>query len=443
MTLVTRQAMTDDAGDFISGTEVDKAFVDQVYGQIDDQVHSTTNPTVKPKAITDEVVAARGSLGTLDARLDVSLNEDGTLKSQASLTSISDLQAVLGSRNVAVNGDLDDWSAGGASAPDNFTLTTLTIARTGPAMADTFTFGAGRFAAKLTRAGADGNLKQIVVAAADIADYANIKGQKFSVAVKGKTAIANHLRITVDDGVTTTSSSYHTGGGTEEHLTVTHTISGTATKLEVLVEVKNSAGDAYVGGLVFVFAPYAPSDWQALSAERDANATRRGLVSTGTQTIAGAKTLTGQATFSLPPLGIQLFARSTADFTKNNDTALANVTGLVFAVGANETWEFEFVMHGVSPAAADWKLSVTFPAAPTAVRYGLDNPSNIGASSANAGGASLLRESTGVEEMLIVRGLIRNGANAGNVQVQMAQNTLTVGDTIIRSDSFVVARRIA
>lgn len=295
MTTVTRQAMSDDSGTFTDGTEVDKAFVDQVYDQIDDQVHSSTNPTIKPKATTDEVVAARGSKATLDARLDVSLEEDGTLKTQAGLISAAQYQAALGSRNVALNGDLDDWSSGGAAAPDDWTLTTVTIARTGVAMVDTFQFGTGLngFAAKLTRAGADGSLKQVVISAANIANFANVKGQKFGASMKAKTSLANACRLVIDDGVTTTASSFHTGGNTEEHLSALHTISLSATKLEVYVEITGGNGDSYVGGFNFTFASLAPADWQPLSKEAPASTTRQGLVTTGTQSFAGNKTFTG------------------------------------------------------------------------------------------------------------------------------------------------------
>jgi hypothetical protein len=242
------------------------------------------------------VVAARGSKASLDARLDVSLEEDGTLKSQASLTTVAVFQASLGSRNVALNGDLEDWSLGGALAPDDWTLSGAgaAIERTGPAMSDTFTFGSGTYAAKLTRAGADVDLTQNVVAGADIANFADMKGTKFSVAMNAKTAIASHLRIVVDDGAATTASSYHTGGNTQEVLTAVHTISQSATKLSVVVEVNTSNGDAYVGGFNFVFADVAPAGWQPLSALPLATATRRGLIGTGTQTIAGNKTLQGR-----------------------------------------------------------------------------------------------------------------------------------------------------
>jgi hypothetical protein len=89
VTLVVRQAMSDDDGTFTSGTGVGKTFVDQVYDQIDDQAHSTTNPTLKPKVITDEVVTARGSKAALGTRLDVALNSDGTLKALTDVSAVA------------------------------------------------------------------------------------------------------------------------------------------------------------------------------------------------------------------------------------------------------------------------------------------------------------------------------------------------------------------
>jgi hypothetical protein len=144
-------------------------------------------------------------------------------------------------------------------------------------------------------------------------------------------------------------------------------------------------------------------------------------------------------------LGKLIFARSTSDFTKNNSTTLGDVTGLVFAIGASETWAFEFVLAGISPTAADWKFAVTFPSSPTAVRYGVDgsNPAFGADGATGTAGGVIQRESIGFEEGLCVRGLVRNGANAGNVQLQMAQWAAVVGDTIIRADSFVIGRRVA
>jgi hypothetical protein len=448
--------MSDDTGLFTDGSALNKAFVDQIYDQIDAQAHSTTNPTVTPKASVDEVVAARGSKASLDARLDVVLEEDGTLKTQASLVTAAQVQSGLGSRNVATNGDLADWTAGGASAPDNFTLTgaAATIARTGPAMGDTFTFGTGGggFAAKITRAGTDWKLTQDVIAAADFAKFVNVKGQKVSVAVKGKTAIAALLRIVIDDGVSTDASTYHTGGDTEEHLSVTHTISNSATKISVYVEGTGSNGDAYVGGFTFVFADLAPSDWSPLSVIGDASATSRGQVNTTTQTLAGIKTLTSAPVL---PAGLTFasaftllnfaFARSTADLTKNASVAFSDITGLVFSIGANETWVVLYAIHLISNAAADAKFQLVGPAAPTAVRFGgSTETAGLGAADVTGFSTVVHLSTVGtVDEMKFLTATIRNGANAGTVQLQAAQDTSNASNSIFYTDSSLIAFRIA
>lgn len=157
----------------------------------------------------------------------------------------------------------------------------------------------------------------------------------------------------------------------------------------------------------------------------------------------GVATFTAAPTFTAPPIGAVEFSRSTSAFTKNANTTLGDVTGLAFAVGANETWIFEFFIHGISNAAADWKFAVTFPTTPTAVRYGVEISGNLGAESTATAGADVIGDATGVEEVVVLSGLLRNGANAGNVQLQAAQNTSNASDTIIRADSYVIAHRIA
>jgi hypothetical protein len=71
--------MTNDAGTFIAGTVVDRALIKSVYDQIDDQCHSTSNVAVLPLTITDEVILARGSEASLNARIATAINSDGTL----------------------------------------------------------------------------------------------------------------------------------------------------------------------------------------------------------------------------------------------------------------------------------------------------------------------------------------------------------------------------
>lgn len=274
MTLVTRQTMNNDDGTFTFGTVVNEAFIDQVYDQIDDQAHSTTNPTVKPKAITDEVVAARGSKANLDARLDVSLEEDGTLKTQADLITTTQLRALVGNKNIVNNGDLRLWTAGPAAAPDNFVLSGAgaAVARTGSGEADTTSFFAGQFAAKITYGSAIAKLTQSLIDSGVFANFARVEGRTIAVAALGKSSIASHLSIVIDDGVTTSrggqggNGTFHTGGGADEVLYATHTISASATKLDIYAEVA-SAGSGYVGGIASIFSANAPSDWPPLSSQ--------------------------------------------------------------------------------------------------------------------------------------------------------------------------------
>jgi hypothetical protein len=161
---------------------------------------------------------------------------------------------------------------------------------------------------------------------------------------------------------------------------------------------------------------------------------------------AGELDLSAVNFVSVLGLGKLIFGRSTADFTKNNDTTLANVTGVSFAVAASEVWAFLCVLKGLTTTTANWKLAVTVPAAPTAVWYGHDRPSNVGIGATATGGTAIIREgvtaSPGTEEMLLVFGLLRNGVNAGTVQLQAAQNTTQVFDTKIRAESFVLGLKV-
>lgn len=267
MTLVTRPTMVDDDGTFTFGTEVDKDFVDDLLDQIDDQAHSASNPTIKPKTITDEVVAARGSKASLDARLDVSLEEDGTLKSQASLATFAQV-GTLNYKNMVTNSDLLLWPDGDAAAPWGFTLsgTGAAVARTGTGLGDTQKMSYGDFAAKLTYGSATLKLTRTLLSAASFARFGGAKGRKIIVACKALTSVQNQASIVFDDGATTTrggltgNGTFHSGGAGVEWLYATHTISQSATKLEFYLEVAQT-GSAYFGDIMVCFGDIPPTDF--------------------------------------------------------------------------------------------------------------------------------------------------------------------------------------
>lgn len=294
MTLLTTwPTVTDDSGTKQDGTIFNQTLTNAMKSAIEAVVHSTTNTTTTPEDIIDEVVTARGSMPSLDARLDVALNEDGTPKASATDFPTASAQLMVGGRNVAINGDFNIWTAGTTSAPDGWTLAGAagTIAQCGPGMGDTTSLGAGTYCAAVTRAGTNVTLSQDVVAAADVADFAEMKSRDVAICAKVKASAASVARLQVDDGVATTSSSYHTGGGTVEHLTAVHPINSGATKLTIMGQVNNTNASPYFGGFMCVFSSVAPSDWQPLSREGLATRTRYGLLSVGTQTIGGQKNM--------------------------------------------------------------------------------------------------------------------------------------------------------
>lgn len=345
MSLVTRQTMVDDSGTFTDGTVVTEAFVDQIYDQIEDQTHSTTNTTIKPKAITDEVVTARGSKASLDARLDVALNDDGTLKTQASLISQTDAASFIGKRSIAKNDEFATWPSGGAAAPGDYVLsgTGAAVARCGSGESDTTTLDAGTYCAKLTYGSASAKLTQAVLAAADVTKWGRVKSKKVFVGIRCKASVSSQASLVVDDGVTTTrggqggAGTYHTGGGSAEWLYCVHTISASATKLDVYLETASS-GAAYFGGLVVVFSDVALLDWSPSMAS-DGKLYPEVILAgySGTQGYGAFRTTNNaKVTLSIPAGTLAVNGDSLEIFAHGAQNAAA-FFGMGIAVGATPT----------------------------------------------------------------------------------------------------------
>jgi len=263
MSTVTRPSMSDDSGNFTDGTIVNKSFIDDIFDEVDDQCHSTTNTTTKPKAITDEVITARGSKSSLDARLDVSLEEDGTLKTQASLVTAAQAKG-LPQTNVVLNETFIIWAAGDSSAPSGWTLagTGAAVARAGTSLADT-NRKVGDFCAKLTYGSATLTLSQDVLPTAAFSRVNHLQGATIGFGAWVKSSAASQARVYITDGVTTTYTSYNTGAGAWEWLSSTHTLSGSATRLTIGISVESGAANpAYFSGPTLVFGPIAPEGWR-------------------------------------------------------------------------------------------------------------------------------------------------------------------------------------
>lgn len=256
-------SIVDDDGSGKKGTPVNKSWADAVKAEIEDKIHSTTNPTETPKSITDEVVNLRGNKANADARISGVIDDDGALITPASLISQAQLQAEAAAAiNMAKNSTFFLWSGGLTSAPDYYTLANGTITIAGVSEGDT-TRKIGAKCAKVTWGSGVATLTQKIIQAADFSnlDHLKVDTKKVFFGAWVNTSIASHARLQVDDGTLTTETSYHSGATGWEFLGGVHTLSGAATKLDLAFRVESS-GSAYISGVVFGFGDVAPTLWR-------------------------------------------------------------------------------------------------------------------------------------------------------------------------------------
>jgi hypothetical protein len=137
-------------------------------------------------------------------------------------------------------------------------------------------------------------------------------------------------------------------------------------------------------------------------------------------------------------------------FYKTTSTARTATTSpaadpnLVIPVGANEVWQFEFhILVTVANSTPDWKGGLTFPSAPTGADWEYDytdyddqtfHPGEL--FNGNDTSVNVPMASTSVIRM---RGVLINGANAGNISLLWSQNTSDAGATTVIRGSYAKA----
>lgn len=146
----------------------------------------------------------------------------------------------------------EDWPSGDTLAPAAWTLS-----GTGAAVEKESTIKkVGNFSAKITRNGTDAYLKR------------NVYTEKGVTYWQGKTVIfgcwvyateAGRAKLDISDGIGTTYSAAHSGGSGWEFLTVSKTISGSATFVRCECLVFTGDTSAYFDGAVFLEASSIPA----------------------------------------------------------------------------------------------------------------------------------------------------------------------------------------
>lgn len=127
------------------------------------------------------------------------------------------------------------------------------------------------------------------------------------------------------------------------------------------------------------------------------------------------------------------------DEVENNSDTLQDDAELKFAVGANETWFFRLIFLFDTESTPQLKAGFTAPSGAT-IRW-----------SFGTFGSALLTESetrvytsigTGVQNMGAVGGIIQVGSNAGNLQLQWAQNVADASDTTVQKGSMLMGHKV-
>jgi len=136
--------------------------------------------------------------------------------------------------------------------------------------------------------------------------------------------------------------------------------------------------------------------------------------------------------------------RKTADETVNNSSTLQNDDHLLFAVAANEVWEFRIILRMLAASATpDYKFALSLPALGSGVwviEYPIIPATTLGADVTTA----LKVDSwTGGDRWCFLQGVYVGGANAGNVQLQWAQYTANASDSKVTTNSCIIAHKLA
>jgi hypothetical protein len=124
----------------------------------------------------------------------------------------------------------------------------------------------------------------------------------------------------------------------------------------------------------------------------------------------------------------------TADQTVTNNAAFQNDNTLLVAMAANSSYNIDAVINFSSTsAAADYKYTFTVPAGSTvAISATADTAAAAGTicNITTSGQTCTIASTAGYRGNITLKGYVRTGGTAGNLQFQFAQNTATGGQSV-------------
>lgn len=158
---------------------------------------------------------------------------------------------------------------------------------------------------------------------------------------------------------------------------------------------------------------------------------------------AGAK-LRGSVLSTLINEVRTLSGLATVQTIKNNNTTLGDVTGMGVSVLANATYELRCSIRYTTNSTADIKFGWTFPVGLTMIYGGVGYSTAEVLTTFHGQDQTTTPALGGVAAAAVLfAGRVIVGANAGTLQLQMAQNTANVSNTIVEPGSLLTLTRIS
>lgn len=141
-------------------------------------------------------------------------------------------------------------------------------------------------------------------------------------------------------------------------------------------------------------------------------------------------------------VGGPTYVYKTADETISSDSTLSDDAALKFAASANTKYLGEIFFWMATVAAADFKFGLNCPASPTSVRWNSlrqvwgGTTLNVGALQTACGSVTITATSSG-DGWIRMDFFVENGASAGTIALQWAQNTSDPGNTTVQKGSWL------
>jgi hypothetical protein len=167
----------------------------------------------------------------------------------------------------------------------------------------------------------------------------------------------------------------------------------------------------------------------------------------GTVLTADSTAATGLA-WATPSAGATIKSvRKSSDQTVTSSTTLVNDNQLKFAAAANETYIFEAWLYTyAADATPDIKVTFTSPAASTLfwsssqVIFLANGSTTLTVVAPSATVGDFFVDSN--LRVVQLFGTVANGANAGDIQLQWAQNTSSANGTTVRAGSYIYGIKV-